>query len=81
MFDYFWFWISKTLAEMTVGIGILLILVFGAVVMTFFEKLKQWRCEHSTYRENRACQAICTSCKKDLGFIADLRADKSRREV
>lgn len=81
MFDYFWFWISKTLAEMAVGMTILLVLIVVVAVLAFLDKIKQWRCPHKAYRENRACHGICLGCKKDLGFVGELRKDKSKREM
>lgn len=81
MFDYFWFWISKSLAEMTVSLCILLVLVLVVLLLAFLDKIKQWWCPHTAYRENRACNGICLGCKKDLGFVGELRKDKSKREM
>jgi hypothetical protein len=81
MFDYFWFWISKTLAELVVGLSVLFLLALIMVLPAIWRWLKYFNCEHSVYRENRACHGICQKCSKDLGFIAPLRRDKSKREV
>lgn len=31
------------------------------------------RCEHPKYRENLACNCICTACGTDLGFIGSIK--------
>lgn len=52
-------------------IVVALILLYGVVVL-----LTAWqrrRCKHKNYFENRACNAICRDCGKDLGFIGSLR--------
>ena len=38
-------------------------------IIAFFRHL---RCKHETYRENLACNCICTTCGKDLGFIGSV---------
>jgi hypothetical protein len=37
------------------------------------EWLKQTRCKHNRVHETRACDAICMSCGKNLGFIGTWR--------
>lgn len=39
---------------------------------------RRFRCEHREFRENGACDAICTHCGKNLGFIGTVRT--SRKE-
>ncbi len=34
---------------------------------------KQKNCDHSDYRETMACDAVCTKCSKNLGFIGKIR--------
>ena len=43
--------------------------------------VKQSFCEHTEYKENRACHGICRHCKKDLGFIQPLREDITKKEI
>jgi Na+-transporting methylmalonyl-CoA/oxaloacetate decarboxylase gamma subunit len=33
----------------------------------------QWRCKHERYYETMSCDAICNHCRKNLGFIGNLR--------
>lgn len=39
------------------------------------------KCKHEQYFETRSCSAYCYSCNKNLGFISDLRKDKTKKEV
>ena len=42
-------------------------------------EIKQYRCKHNKgIRENHACNAICKSCGKNLGFIG-FEENKIRR--
>ena len=35
--------------------------------------IKKRKCDHSGYRETMACDAVCTKCSKNLGFIGTVR--------
>lgn len=39
--------------------------------------LKEWLCDHSDYFENGSCQAICSKCRKDLGFIGTVKGSSN----
>ena len=52
--------------------------LFGKVAETA-EKLDP-RCKHEVYYETMACDAICTNCGKNLGFIGTAREDKTKKE-
>lgn len=56
-------------------IGFAIFALIGVVVVYVlcWQALKQYRCKHKNYFENRACNAICCDCGKDLGFIGSLR--------
>jgi len=52
------------------------ILLLFLLVVIFFEVkkiLKQRFCKHERYYENMRCHAVCKICKKDLGFIGNLK--------
>jgi hypothetical protein len=34
---------------------------------------KQFFCKHLEYKENLACNCICTNCGRNLGFIGTVR--------
>lgn len=77
MLEYLLFWLAKSLAE----IG-LLVFVAAAVFALYLlvhvcEKLRQRGCKHDgAIHETQACDAICTKCGKNLGFIGAWRNRK-----
>lgn len=61
----------------------LFLFVLAVVVLLFLTLLllaprwiKQALCKHVDYWENRSCDAVCTRCGKNLGFIAEVRRRK-----
>ena len=50
---------------------IILVLVSGCVGLA--KIIRQARCKHDTVFENGACDAICSLCGKNLGFIGSWR--------
>lgn len=77
MGEYMSFWWAKFLVELQIS-GIVFLI---AVILVARSAFKQWRCKHSTYRENHACHAICTHCGKDLGFVGTVHEMKNHKEV
>ena len=51
-------------------IGMLLFFVIKDAII-------QRNCNHEKYYENRACDAICTQCGKNLGFIGTVRKERA----
>ena len=51
------------------GVMVFLIIAILYTCLPVPELYRQWRCKHTSYRENRACDAICKTCGKNLGFI------------
>lgn len=81
MTDYMNFWWAKFLVELQIsGVVFLLLLVIG-IIPFIRTAIKQKRCKHPTYWENRSCRAICTHCKKDMGFVGTVRKTKKHKEV
>ena len=68
------------LLMVTIGeiIGITFFFIFMVVACYHIVRMKIRRtfCFHTKYSENRACQAICDNCGKNLGFIGTVRGDK-----
>ena len=56
-----------------VEIAVFVILAIWYVTIKAKDYLKQKRCKHEEYYENRSCDATCKSCGKNLGFIGTLR--------
>lgn len=81
MGEYMSFWWAKFLVELQISGIVFLVLFLIAMIPVARSAFKQWRCKHSTYRENRACHAICTHCGKDLGFVGIVRKMKNHKEV
>ena len=54
-------------------------LVFIAI-WALYDWYRQWRCKHEKYYENMACHAICSYCRKDLGFIGTVREERNGRK-
>ena len=56
-------------------IGLVLILGAAAIatIVGIARYFKQSRCKHNQVTETRACDAICASCGKNLGFIGTWR--------
>lgn len=77
MGEYMSFWWAKFLVELQISGAVFVLLILIGILKAF----KQWRCKHPTYRENRACHAICNHCGKDMGFIGTVREMKNHKEV
>ncbi|EDW4918068.1 hypothetical protein AU913_002279 [Salmonella enterica subsp. enterica] len=75
------FWWAKFLVELQISGAVFLLLFLIAMIPVTRKAIKQWRCKHPTYRENYACQAICTHCGKDMGFVGIIRKMKNHKEV
>lgn len=53
---------------------VFLAILLGSMLYTNLkEYLKQRRCLHLKYHESRGCDAVCSNCRKNLGFISDVR--------
>ncbi|YP_009966737.1 membrane protein [Salmonella phage Se-J] len=81
MGEYMSFWWAKFLVELQISGIVFLLLFLIAMIPVTRKAIKQWRCKHPTYRENYACQAICTHCGKDMGFVGTIRKMKNHKEV
>ena len=58
--------------------------LLGLVVLFFSaERILRWlqqrRCDHEKYFETMACEAVCTKCGKNLGFIGTVREERARK--
>ena len=71
--NWFWIWIQKGLAEVIFGIAIILLIIVVAIISQIPRWLRQAKCRHEHFHETRACDAVCSSCGKNLGFIGTLR--------
>lgn len=73
----FWDWFIRPFAELAAGLAFLLALfILWLVFFVLPGVLKQVFCKHKDYFENGRCRAICSRCRKDLGFIGSLKKEK-----
>lgn len=61
-------------------IGLILFALFLLFLILWFIKDAwiQWRCKHEKFYENMACNAICSKCRKNLGFIGTVREQRNK---
>lgn len=74
MWAHIEFWLAKTLAEL-VTLGIVFVVLFVVLLLLALPRaIKQWRCKHDgSIHETQACDAICSQCGANLGFIGSWR--------
>lgn len=60
-----------------IGLAASAIIIAILCTMGVLRLLRQSRCKHARYHETSSCDAICTDCGKNLGFIGTWR-DKHR---
>jgi hypothetical protein len=81
MINFILFWLALPIAGAIYGLCVS-ILMFGKGVFRIPIKnaqylWKQRRCKHSNVWETQACDAICCTCGKNLGFIQNWRNRKA----
>ena len=69
--------IGAPVAELAIGLAALIVAAAGYGLICLPGWWKQRKCPHSRVRETGACDAICQSCGKNLGFIGAWR-DKQK---
>ena len=57
------------------SVAVLFFVIYAAA--NLITCIHQSRCKHEKYRETRSCDAICSCCGKNLGFIGNVR-DKAK---
>lgn len=73
--DWSWLWVLAPLwmpAALIILVGV--IYVVGTTVP---KALRRSRCAHPRFHETRACDAICSDCGKNLGFIGTVREKRA----
>lgn len=56
-----------------IGLVIFALIVFCFALAAVITRVKQFRCKHEKYYETQSCDAICSRCGKNLGFIGRLK--------
>lgn len=79
LFNATWAWFGWNVLA-----PVLMLLIVSAIALLLHipSMIRQRQCAHERYFENRACDAICCDCRKNLGFIGSLLEKKAqdRRE-
>lgn len=70
----FWAKIGWALGELALAASIMLAVVFVLAFANLPRLIRQTRCKHTRFHETGKCDAICTDCGKNLGFIGAWRA-------
>jgi hypothetical protein len=77
--EAFIFWLMKPLAEIAIGLVVLVGAVLIYLLASIPGSIKQHRCKHEKVREDSACNAHCSACGKNLGFIGTWRESKKEK--
>lgn len=77
MWNALWAHIGWAIGEMVIGLFLLVIIGLISLLIMTPRLIRQARCKHLHYHETGSCDAICTDCGKNLGFIGSWR-DKLR---
>ena len=64
-----------------IGLSLLGLMLFAVMVYCLYSWFKQAICKHKRVYENMACHAICSDCRKDLGFIGTWREEHKNGNV
>jgi hypothetical protein len=77
--EAFWFWLMKPLADLAFGLVACLVIfaMYGLAQLPGW--VRRHRCKHPTVHETSACDAVCRTCGKNLGFIQKWRDAQAAR--
>jgi hypothetical protein len=79
MNEAFKFWMMKAAAEIATGLLITALILLAVFLILLPGMVKQLRCKHENISETMACDAVCTRCGKNLGFIGTWRKRRDAR--
>lgn len=76
------FWLAKPIAEFLFAVGISLLVVVVALLVSLPSIRRQAKCKHDgSVIETSSCDAICNQCGKNLGFIGTWRKSRATKET
>lgn len=78
MWNAMWARIGWALGDLAVGAVVLAVVFIPFVVVGIKQARRQSRCSHDRFYETGACDAICSNCGRNLGFIGAWR-DKQKQ--
>lgn len=76
--DWSWLWVLAPL-WMPTAIVIFVGLIF-ITATTLPDAIRRARCKHERFYETRACDAVCSACGKNLGFIGTVREQRALQQ-
>lgn len=79
MGDHVSFWFAKFVADFLFALIAMAVLLAVPLYLLLRQSIREWRCKHETFWENRSCDAICNKCGKNLGFIATVREARKNK--
>jgi len=59
-----------------IGIAFLVIFLSASMIVAISRYIKQSFCKHEKFYETMACDAICSNCGKNLGFIGKIQEER-----
>lgn len=80
MKEYILFWFSKDLVSFLIVLSIITLCILIRIIVSFVMKVKQSRCKHHSWHEDRSCHVICNDCNKDVGFIGEYFKNKVKQK-
>jgi hypothetical protein len=70
----FWARIGWMAGEIAMAAAVVLIVVMVVTLASLPRLWRQSRCKHAHYFETGKCDAVCSDCGKNLGFIGSWRS-------
>ncbi len=64
-----------------IGVALFFLFVIASAIFFCVQALRQRWCKHSQFFETRACDAICSRCGKNLGFIGTVREQRAAAQA
>jgi len=68
-------WFGWKVLPALIVFAILLVLI---ALFSLPSIIRRARCKHERFHETGACDAICSHCGKNLGFIGAVRAERAK---
>lgn len=74
--DWLLMWAAKMVVQASAALALFALVVVLVLVFALRTYMRQRRCTHQRVRETMACDVVCNSCGKNLGFVGDWRDNK-----
>lgn len=64
-----------------IGVALFFLFVIASAIFFCVQALRQRWCKHRQFFETRACDAVCSRCGKNLGFISTVREQRAAAQA